>query len=1660
MKYSNKPLLYFLLPCFFFVHNLKSNTISKNIFFNPPPNDSCINAIPLAVAPNGVCTTILGTNVGATDSGVPLISSCGNYQGGDVWFSLVVPASGHVVVQIKRADYNLNTGMYIYGGSCGALTNKKCDVLTGLNQFSYVELFYQTPGETLYIRVWDESNNSFGDFSICAYEPHYLKKNIATSFNHVESIDIGDFNDDGKMDVIGVSASLNEVALWQQENNQSFTKIVLVNDLEDPDLVLSGDIDSDGDLDIVSAGDTAIIWLENLGDFTFQEHLITDSVYLFGFQIDDIACNDIDSDGDMDVFSSAYYLGEIAWWENDGIENFTKRIIDSMANNPTSVFPVDLDDDSYIDLVVTSFDANDIIWYKNDGNENFIKQIIDNNFKEAKDVIVIDLDGDFDKDIVGIAWDENELAWWENDGNQIFTKHLIANLGQRPVGFDVGDMDHDNDLDILCGSSGVLPVSWWENDGMQNFSPRTIPSLLGSTSSKIIDMDGDSINDVLAGFRGDHLIRWWKNNCALPLECVQMTNPSNGATNVSVNPNLSWMPSSAPVLGNYVALGTSPNGKEIYHNFDVGNTTSFSPNTLSYNTTYYVQIIPYDSTGIIPGCLEESFTTEASGCPDPMDNIAVETGEYGAHYTIAEDLDQDGDPDIIGLGWNKGHLSWWENKPFGNFERHIIDSSSGSTGSSTISSIDLDQDGDIDVLGTFYWGRDIVWWENDGNQDFIKHIIESDFYGVSRAQAVDLDNDGDLDVVATASLDDEIAWWENDGNQSFTKHTIVLNIGGPGDVFAVDIENDGDIDILSSTRTGDEIALWQNDGNQNFTKDLIATNFDLATGVFAYDLDKDGDLDILGTSAFGREVCWWEQLGATTFVKRIIDDDLSADGRVECADIDNDGDIDVFEASRNADAWWENDGNQNFTRQYFVHHNSFTFHPSIVDINSNGDLDIIISFDLNEIVWLRSACIKIPDCPEIVSPENGGSDIDVNTSISWKAAYNATGYKISLGTTSGGTDLLDTTDIGNALVYHPSTLPYDKTIYVNIIPYNGNGNAIGCIELEFVTEPNVLPNCVTLSQPLNGATNVSINSGLSWDPAVGNQVNYKLFVGQNSGTYNLYNNLDVGNINNFSPGLLPFNSPIYVKILPENAQGNTPVCPEEIFYTNSCAMDLVEHVIADVDGNLYNILSNDIDGDGDIDIVTKSDDLQWWENDGSQNFTTHTIASNFNTYPIYNSLTSNDIDNDGDFDILAGSWNKDELVLFENDGNGNFSEILIDSFFCNYDVEITDLNQDGFLDILSNSQEQICWWENDGNQTFTKKQISFNNPGCRSINSQDIDGDGDIDIVSSINSMGTKETSWWENDGSENFTEHFIDNLLVSPGIKCIDVDSDGDMDIVAPTPFSWWENDGEQNFSRNIIEYTFAGVQEIFPVDLEQDGDIDMVCSSRSENYFMWWENDGAANFQKHVFDTIQNEASGVFVIDLDLDGDNDIIGATNDEDTFKWYENKCLDRTPDCTYLTEPLGGGNHVNPNTTLVWDKSTIAEGYKLSIGTKPNVYNILDQFDVGIDTIYNPPLLPSNRTIYVKINPYNLFGETTTCWEEHFTTECNLTPFTFNWIGSNGTWGAPFLWDLGFIPSNCDEVIIPFGDVIIPIGTSAFAKTLEVKLGATLEIKLGAELTVE
>ena len=148
-----------------------SFTISRSCTAAPPPltNDECSGAISLTAT--STCSYTTYTNLGATNSTGMTAPGCASFSGGDVWFSVVVPATGQIDVDLQTGSMT-DSGLALYSGSCGALSLLDCDDDSSNNGLmSYLSRTGLTPGNTIYIRVWEFGNDNNGTFGICVSTP-------------------------------------------------------------------------------------------------------------------------------------------------------------------------------------------------------------------------------------------------------------------------------------------------------------------------------------------------------------------------------------------------------------------------------------------------------------------------------------------------------------------------------------------------------------------------------------------------------------------------------------------------------------------------------------------------------------------------------------------------------------------------------------------------------------------------------------------------------------------------------------------------------------------------------------------------------------------------------------------------------------------------------------------------------------------------------------------------------------------------------------------------------------------------------------------------------------------------------------------------------------------------------------------------------------------------------------------------------------------------------------------------------------------------------------------------------------------------------------------------------------------------------------------------
>lgn len=211
------------------------------------------------------------------------------------------------------------------------------------------------------------------------------------------------------------------------------------------------------------------------------------------------------------------------------------------------------------------------------------------------------------------------------------------------------------------------------------------------------------------------------------------------------------------------------------------------------------------------------------------------------------------------------------------------------------------------------------------------------------------------------------------------------------------------------------------------------------------------------------------------------------------------------------------------------------------------------------------------ECTKVNFPADGAPDIPVDVTISWPEVSGINGYLISLGTTIGGTEILDRHATGIVNSYQaPVGLPENTLIYVTISVLAFNATPVDCESTTFTTmDVTTSPACTFLVAPDDNAANVTVVTDIIWQYAP-TATSYTLSIGTSEGASDILDRLNVGNVLSYDPPVdLPQDVRIFVTVIPQNENGPAPPCNEESFYTG--ALDDPCEVVDSISGQVISL---------------------------------------------------------------------------------------------------------------------------------------------------------------------------------------------------------------------------------------------------------------------------------------------------------------------------------------------------------------------------------------------------------------------------------------------------------------------------------------------------------
>lgn len=283
---------------------------------------------------------------------------------------------------------------------------------------------------------------------------------ITTQSRRTYAVVLADLDGDGDLDAADAGYANSQICWYENPGKDGWDKEwvrrVVGDKMPEARTIAAGDFNGDGKIDLLAAAvgvekvppeitdsrqhGSSIVWYENPGKPATQpwkKHVIDDVTRapIHGHPVD------MDGDGDLDVVMAHGMRTalvpedrhEIAWYENVGKPGkgteWKKHRIGTLPFAFEAI-AVDLDGDGDIDVAATAWSRGDrLVWFENPGNPRgqWKMHVIKTGWPAANQLIAADLDGDGRPDLAATADNgsaiiahkgANELRWWRNEGRR------------------------------------------------------------------------------------------------------------------------------------------------------------------------------------------------------------------------------------------------------------------------------------------------------------------------------------------------------------------------------------------------------------------------------------------------------------------------------------------------------------------------------------------------------------------------------------------------------------------------------------------------------------------------------------------------------------------------------------------------------------------------------------------------------------------------------------------------------------------------------------------------------------------------------------------------------------------------------------------------------------------------------------------------------------------------------------------------------------------------------------------------------------------------------------------------------------------------------------------------------------------------------------------
>jgi hypothetical protein len=533
------------------------------------------------------------------------------------------------VADINRDGWNDILVSGVEAGTVGILYTEQTILLTH-------NLDYTSPASEASLQISPGSNLNGSAIFRVTVEDAGLNGTLddplfadATSFSvgtDPHSVSVGDFNGDGKQDLVTADRNDDNVSILLGDGSGAFSDATTFSVGDEPQSIFLSDFNGDGNQDVATAnsGDdnVSILLGDGSGSFMAAANVASGPVS------SSVSVGDFNGDGKQDlVVTNDTPSNAVSILLGDGTGSFSSPTTFAVGLRPYSVSVGDFDGDGHQDLAVVNHSDDNVSILLGDGNGSFAAAT---NFAVNDQPVFVsvgDFNGDGNQDLVTANFLSKNVSILLGDGSGSFAEAVNFGVGSGPETLSVGDFNGDGKQDVATANVNGNDVSILLGDGSGSFAEAANFGVgSGPETVSVGDFNGDGYQDLATANRSSNnvsILMGGGDNATFIRTFEVVVTPVNDDPTLDAISDLTIDEDAGQQIINLAGIGSGPNESQSLRVAAISDNPGLIPDpTVTYTSANPTGSLDFTSVANQHGAATITVTVEDDGLDNDLATTA------------------------------------------------------------------------------------------------------------------------------------------------------------------------------------------------------------------------------------------------------------------------------------------------------------------------------------------------------------------------------------------------------------------------------------------------------------------------------------------------------------------------------------------------------------------------------------------------------------------------------------------------------------------------------------------------------------------------------------------------------------------------------------------------------------------------------------------------------------------------------------------------------------------------------------------------------------------------------------------------------------------------------------------------------------------------------